>query len=306
MSLTVKKETNLQKCERLWKNFSPDETLFDLWEMRHASLLAYKFSPCFYTVFQNEKPVAFLPLWYNGEEKIYEFVGGFFPEENSFFCNKKELIGEIVEIVPKPALLLGISPQRMPQGFDQSPFCSDEPKYISYLNGEKTVDQFLQRVRKKARFNLKYAYKKISNLEPETFWVKDVEEYKKYMKNLRAFSVERFKDAAEPSSFEDDRECDAFINLYKLQGRYEMGMVVVKVNKRVVAADLVAFYKNCAYLLTGASDLTRYPGIGSYIFYVELEKSLKRGVDAIDCLQYDYGWKHRYFDSQPMLKLEKQ
>ncbi|OGY09707.1 MAG: hypothetical protein A2700_02180 [Candidatus Blackburnbacteria bacterium RIFCSPHIGHO2_01_FULL_44_64] len=289
----------------MWEEFSSNETLFDLWELRYAIILAYNFPLHFYTVLQSGKPVAFLPLWYNTEEELYEFVGGFYPEENYFFCHNKDLIPKVLEIIPKPAQLLGISTKRMPKDFDKSPFIPDEPKFISFLNSERTIDQFLQRVSKKARHNLKSTYKKINEKNPEVEYINDPENYKKYMEDLRRFSVKRFKNTHEPSAFEDVRECEVFTNLCQLQGRYETGMIVIKINDQTVAVDLVAFHKERAYLLTGASDLENFPGIGSYIFYVELEESLKRGVKVVDCLQYDYGWKHRYFDAQPMLKFKK-
>ena len=106
----------------MWEEFSSNETLFDLWELRYAIILAYNFPLHFYTVLQSGKPVAFLPLWYNTEEELYEFVGGFYPEENYFFCHNKDLIPKVLEIIPKPAQLLGISTKRMPKDFDKSPF----------------------------------------------------------------------------------------------------------------------------------------------------------------------------------------
>ncbi len=95
-----------------------------------------------------------------------------------------------------------------------------------------------------------------------------------------------------------------FRNIYRNQGRYQILTFLVFIQNYLAIYDIAAFYQNTFYLLTGASDLSRFPGISVYITYLEFEKALRMKADLIDCMQEDYHWKHKYFFPQSMSKFE--
>ena len=79
----------------------------------------------------------------------------------------------------------------------------------------------------------------------------------------------------------------------------------VKVQNHYAVIDIIGIYKNNYYLLTGANDTARFPGIGAFVTYLEFEDAIKRRMDMIDVMQEDNDWKHKYFSSKRMLKFEK-
>ncbi len=89
--LLVKIHSHLEECQWLWDKFSPNNSLFNLWEFRLAWFQGFGYHPYFYTLYLREKPVAVLPLWFNKEEKRYEWFGGLWPEDNHFLLLMKSL-----------------------------------------------------------------------------------------------------------------------------------------------------------------------------------------------------------------------
>ncbi len=79
--------------------------------------------------------------------------------------------------------------------------------------------------------------------------------------------------------------------------------MTVKIQEYFGVVDVIAIYKDRYYLLTGANDTSRFPGIGSYVTYIEFEDAIKRRMSLVDVLQNDNNWKHRYFASKKLLRL---
>jgi len=71
--LTFRVETNLEKCRLLWNEFSPNESLFDLWDFRLAFWRGYQYQPYFITLSFQEK--LFLFYLYGLIKKIINILG---------------------------------------------------------------------------------------------------------------------------------------------------------------------------------------------------------------------------------------
>lgn len=290
--------SDLDDCQYLWEKFSPDDSIFNLWEFRLAWHQGFGYQPFFYTLYLDTKPVAVLPLWFNNKEKRYEWFGGTWPEDNHFFVSDEKYIPLLLKLAPPPVFLNAIVNDQL--GIKVLKELEDDsPKYILQLKGKKDIEEILFTLNKKHRHHLRYYYKRFSDLNPKVeILTGDQSQSLSRLKELSIIDFER-KDQSE---YRKKERMVTFENIYKNHGRYQIFTILVYIQNYLAVYDIVAVYRDSFYLLTGASDLVRFPGISVFITYLEFELAIKMGVDLIDCMQEDYHWKHKYFFPQPMLK----
>lgn len=298
--LTVKVHSNIEECYELWNLFSPDKTLFQLWDFRFAWYRGYGYMPYFYTIYERKKPMAVLPLWYNDYERVYEWFGSDWPEDNVFFLSDPEYFPLLVKIAPKPFSLRAIRPEDIPaemNGF----FSEDEPKYHREVPATSTFEELLSSFSKKHRYHLRHEYTKMSSLPLLIEW-KTGQDQLVSLSNLRDLSVQRFEGKQKGSTFSNPKRFNTFHNIFKNQGRYSIVTLSVKVQNHFAVIDIIGIYRKNYYLLQGANDTFRFPGTGVFVTYLELEDAVKRGIRYIDALQDDNNWKHKYFLPKRMMK----
>ena len=303
--LVVKTETDIEKCWQLWEKFSPKKSIFQLWDFRYSWYQGWGFQPYFYTIYLGKKPVAVLPLWFNEIDKKYEWFGGYWPEDNCFFVSDTDFILPLLKIAPKPILLNAIEESDSLLPFKDIYFTTDTPKYIINASSYKTVEEYFMTLKKKNRHHLRYYKSQFSQIVTKIEFVEGDES-----KNLRTFfklsifDYER-KEEDSFSEYRKKQRLKTFEMIYKNQGIYKIVSLYIWVGDYLAAYDILGIYKNNLYLLTGAADLQRFPGLGVYITAIELEKAWEWGVSLIDCMQEDYNWKHKYFTPKNLLRFEK-
>ncbi|MFN4212906.1 MAG: hypothetical protein ACK4FL_03015 [Microgenomates group bacterium] len=298
--LKVKIHCHLDECQLLWEKFSSNNSLFNLWEFRLAWYQGFGYPPFFYTLYLGKKPVAVLPLWFNKKKARYEWFGGTWPEDNHFFVTDEKFIPLLLKIVPRPAYLNAIVNDNLSEEVLKQ-LNDDSPKYILNLNGKKSIEEILLILEKKHRHHLRYYYKRFSDLNPKVEILLGDQSWR--LPKLKELSIIDFE-RKNRSEYRKKERMITFENIYKNQGRYQILTFLVFIQNHLAVYDIAAVYKNTFYLLTGASDLARFPGISVFITYLEFEKALQMNVNLIDCMQEDYQWKHKYFFPQPMWKFE--
>lgn len=301
----IKIEKDEAQCKIVWNTFTPNTSLFHIWDYRIAHNHPYHFPLLFITIYHKQKVVALIPLWNNTDEKRYEWFGGEFPEDNLFFTSQPQLIPFILEILPSPIKLTAILPSSLDPSIHYK-FTADEEKYTIDINHYPSFENLLSSYKKKYRYNLIYDYKRIQALNPEILRIDTVKEYTYYMDILKEFSRARFHGEGDfKSIFSDDREVQTFIQQFKNQGIYKLWMQVIKIQNKVAVIDIMASYKNQYYMLSGANDIWSFPGVGFYANYIEMKDAFDQKSVLLDALQGDCGWKRHYFAPQTLLKFEK-
>lgn len=304
--LYLKIDSNIDSCEKLWNEFSPKNSLFQLWDFRLAWYQGFRYKPFFYSLYLDNKLKAVLPLWYNSLEKRYEWFGGTWPEDNLFFLSEKKYLPLLLKISPSPIYLNAIDIDSFNPIINYKNFFNlrdDYPKYILDTKNLKTMDDYLYSLNKKSRYQLRYFYKKFNDYQPELIILTG--DQSKLLTKLKKLSIIDFERKRDISEYRKPERMKAFEMIYKNQKEYEILTFLVYIRNFLVVYDIVAVYKKNFYILTGASDLQRFPGANSYITYIEIEYALKNGFQLIDCMQIDYNWKHKFFSSKPTLKFEK-
>jgi hypothetical protein len=131
------------QAEKLWRLFSPQETIYDDWQFRALFHKYHQHELQFYVGYQNDEPVGFLPLQYNAIEKHLEFWGGSYMEDNRVFIKTgfEQYIPEFYKNIPSKATLGYI------RGTD--PFTTQLPledyKYILPLQGISSIEDFIKK-----------------------------------------------------------------------------------------------------------------------------------------------------------------
>lgn len=302
--------SDLKECSDLWEEFSPKESLFDLWSFRMAFYEAYKHKPCFLLLKKGNKNVGLLPLWYEKDKEKYFWFGGYWHEDNKLFVKDSIFAPILLNICPRPVHLNAVSPSAMSDlviNEEFKKFTADDPKYILDLSNIKSFSDYLKKLKKSRRHNLKKDRKKIERQNPEII----IDNFND-LDNLISLSLERFKQK-ESNGYRDEEEDDlgwkdekriqSFRNMIKLSGNtYQARMLTVKINGRVAGVDLIAIYNKCYYALVCGYDVKNFPSIGNYLNILEIEEAINMGMKKIDFLQNNYQWKDRWFQAVPLLE----
>ncbi len=304
--LKVKVHSDMEKCYKLWQTFSHNKTIFDLWDFRYSWYQGYNYKPLFYTLYENKKPLAVLPLWFSEVSKEYEWFGSWWNEDNQFFLKDEHFLDILTKIAPNPILLNAIDANFYSHNSKfLYPLVEDHPKNTKNIGGYKRMEDYLEDLNKKHRYNFKYDHKKIMTLNPKVKILnakRNIDHFEKLvaLNTARLDGVNR-----EKSDLYEDSVKNAFIAIIKNSGSYKTQFVEIYIRGKLAAIDLVMMYKDTYYPFIGGNNIKKFKGIGNFILYNEFEDAIKKKYKVVDCLQIDYGWKHRFFDQQKLYKLAR-
>lgn len=294
---------SLEKCEELWRQFSPNESLFDLWEFRYQWYLSYQYVPYFITIEDNVKPIALFPLWFDSKKNRFEWFGSDWMEDNRFFVKDEQFIEiffRLVSLLSTKIYLNAILPINSYSKF----LSKDTSKYTLNLKEFTSMDQFLTTLDKKMRYKFKKDYLEISSLNPKIIFIdnptlNDLQDLKK-LSSQRFNGVDRDK-----SDLVITERFYTYLNIINSKQKYKIWFLKVYIQNYLAVVDMIISYKKVYYPLKGASDVERFSGIGNFINYYEIKDAIKNKYEKIDFLQGDYNWKHFYLKEIPLLKYQK-
>jgi hypothetical protein len=293
--------SEIEDCFKLWKEMSPQKTLFDTWEFRFAFYLSYKYKPYFILLKNQKDNLGLLPLWFEEDKNRYCWFGSWWQEENRFFVKEQNLIPHLISFSKKPILLNAISPFSVSKIKNLIKFERDEPKYILNLENLKSSEDYLMKLKKNRRRNLRKDRNRILKQNPKII-INNFSDFEHLVK----LSKKRFKKKGESADWEDSRREETFRQVIKLAGKsYNVRMITVKIGDRVAGVDLIAIFNNCYYTLKCGYDVENFSGIGNFVNLFEIDDAISLGMKRIDFLQNSYQWKNKLFKAIPLLKYEK-
>lgn len=312
--LILKVQRDPDVLTSLWQEFSPNESVFDLWEVRNAFLSGYGYQPIFVTLvekgIQYEETVGLLPLCIDPDTdpNTYRWFGTNWPEDNTFFVRDPELIPLLLVAAPKPLIIDCIRPkQELSFLLDFPGFTQDsEKKYFLDIEHCATIDAFLARLKKKRRYNFKRDRKRIQSLAPTVRY-----DHPDDIEQLFALNIARFrqKHPGSPddySTFEKDRQKNAFRNLIKRAGRYQARTITTIIDGSVAAVEIALIYNKTYYALNAGTAVWKYSGIGVYSNLLVIEDAIRLGCTKVDFLEQAQNWKHLWqLDSYYQYRFEK-
>jgi len=262
---------------------------------------AFKYKPYFLLLKDRSKALALLPLWYEHEKKQYFWFGSDWQEEARFFSEDPKFVPVLLFHAPSPLLLNAIAQDSVRSLKGKVDFEEDEPKYVLNLRGFRSHEDFLMRLRKKRRLNLRRNRRRIQRQNPRIVFnnFRDFE-------HLVRLSKERFEQKSQQTFWEDSRRIEAFRQVIQLAGKsYQIRMISVLIGNEIAGVDLIALFNECYYTLICGYDVWNFSGIGNFLNLFEIDDAIRLGMKKIDFLQENYEWKNRLFDEIPLFMYRK-
>lgn len=293
---------SLPDCKKLWNQFSPNNSVFDLWDVRLSFYNGYKFEPHFFTFYRNQKIVGLLPLWFNANPTFgktasdfgkYTWFGSNWPEDNVFFTDTEEIIPLMLLAAPKSLELACIKPLKVYEFLESFPsWCLEEDKkYFLDLSHVASLDDFLSHLKKKKRYNLKRDKRKILEYAPKV-----IIDTGKNIEEMFKLSIERFRqkypdDPSDQSAFEDERREEVFRSLATNARNYKVRLITTIIKDKIEAVEFGLVYNKTYYALNAGVDISHFSGLGIYSNLLVIEDALNLGCTKIDFLESDNNWK---------------
>jgi CelD/BcsL family acetyltransferase involved in cellulose biosynthesis len=172
-------------------------------------------------------------------------------------------------------------------------------KYVRPIAQGTTFESLLSSFPKKYRYNLRYDHRKIIEQGAVVTWTdtNDPAFFDVYVTMKDHVFKEGGKDE---NYYADKRRAETFRRIISSARAYKVRVMQITIEDKLAGIDIVFIYNNTYYLIGGAYDTKRFPGVGTAALYLLFEDAIKENATLIDSLQEDDGWKHRYFEGRPL------
>ncbi|MFC1862755.1 GNAT family N-acetyltransferase [Thermodesulfobacteriota bacterium] len=291
--------TELNDCEKLWKDYLRAECVSDLWEFRLCFHKHFNNKPYFLVLEDRQGIAGILPLAYINETDTAVFFPGemwegkTWLERTPIYLRDSNLFNDLLEICPEKYFL-----RYLVMRHDSPPveITQDEIGYVLYpkdLNYDFTT------------YRQRFSNKKFKAI------MKVIDSFKRmgcvFHHNRMAdfdilieMSLHKYGDR---SFMADHRFREGFRDVMKfLYQQKILRMVSVEINGRIAAIDLGALYNSTYTVFLGGSN-PDFPGIAKLINMYHITTSINERFHKIDFLCGDFHWKGLWhLDAEPLYK----
>lgn len=272
---------NIGECEVLWEKFSPKKTFFELWDYRICFWEVFQFQPYFVVLRKDSEEVGLLPLWFNHELSKYFWFGDVgdgadWQESNDFWVGEPAYALELLQACPVGTVLNSVKAEAVELVKDRFDFLRGDPKFLLRLEGINSVEDYLMRLDKKLRSNLRRDQKRVEALQPQI----QIDNFGDFAE-LVELNKGRFAD----SPFHDGRIVQVFEKIVELgRGRaaFKSRMISARIDGKIAAVDLIFIFGDVYYAMICGSDISVCNGIGNYMNLLDVKDALDLGVSIVD------------------------
>ncbi|MDD5710660.1 MAG: GNAT family N-acetyltransferase [Candidatus Colwellbacteria bacterium] len=295
---------DISLCEKLWYQFSPNTSIWDLWKTI-LSFYSPEFFQPYFIFLEDGGRQGLLPLWLSKESGRYFFFGGDLPENRTFWF-PAELFSVFFRAMPKRTVLYDINERSVkdvlhfyPQYKDY--FVHDENRYYLDLKGlNHDLDRYFAKFSSKHRKNLFYDMRKLMGGGVTVRWDTSAEP----LENMIRLNKERF---AEHSDFLDNKTLRQFRSFAEHLERTDcLITLTAEMNDKTIGIEMAAIYKNIYYVLNGGFN-PQHENIGKLLIFEQIKKANTERCSEIDFLVGDTGWKELWnLDREFVFTLDKE
>lgn len=271
--------TDVAACKALWDAWSPRAALCDLWEFRFAFYNAFHFPLHFVVADREGDTVGVLPLWYQKELERYLWFGDTgdefnWQEDTTFWVQDSEVLRTLLTEAPTPLVLTSLTEDaaHMAQELFNDRVRPMNSKAVLPLDDIQGAEQFLERLPKKLRSNVRRDLRRMAELKIEMVY-DDPSDFEV----LVQMNKSRFED----SPFYDPRLEQVFRSL-RTSGPFTSHLFAARLHGKTIAVDCVFLWNRIMYPMLCAADIEAASGIGHYMNIVDIEQALAHNVHLID------------------------
>lgn len=282
---------DMDECRLLWNRLWPQQSLFDLWEVRTAFSESYNRSNFFHIAEENGKYEGLLALSWIPEQQVFmNFPGETWQkktwlEQNRITASGPAITGKLIASVAGTTRLSYVGNIfGLPDSVHVSP---DENGYLfypweygfsfdNYLNTipGKTRRKLLGEVRKFESMGVSIVYDNLSDLE---FL------YRMNMESFREYSY--FNEPAFLIGFEK--------MIAWLYDQRMLKTVSVMIGGELAAVDVGAVFNNHCTMLAGGTN-PEFNGVAKLINLHHIKTACHEKYHSLDFLCGDFNWKERF------------
>lgn len=278
--ITFKIITELEEAEAMWKKISQEDRFSNTWLFRYLYYRYFSFPLTFYVAYDNEVPVAILPLQLNTKTSLLEFFGGDYFEDNEVltlpgfeFC-KQLLLSQVTS----PARL-----EWMKEDFPEYGSTVIDETYSLPLKGITSIEEYIEQFwHGKPKRNLKAQIRKLLELNLQITYdqFEDVDE-------MMEKNVIRFKDE---STFLKPHRKEYIHDLINT-GYAHTITITIDGNKESIGFSLV--YKN-DYIGLNSGTNPEFNGLGKMLILEKIKQAIHFKTDIYEARAGNLGWKETF------------
>jgi Acetyltransferase (GNAT) domain len=294
---------DLEEIQHLWRQYWPQQCIFDFWPVRAAFQRQFQHDPHFLVAERQGNICGMLALsWIDEEQYFGHFPGELWHgktwlEQNRVIATDDRSFEAMWEAVPDVAQIRYLHPDGyLPEGasvtVDEVGYLFRPPQYRYDFNAY--LGQFSGKTRKKIRCEtnrlhargVSFRYDHLADVD----WL--------FRLNLEAFRGDSY--------FSDPRFLNAFEDLVIwLQNHDLLRVTSVLVGGQLAAVDIGAVW-NGTYTVVAGGTGRDFPGIAKLINFHHLEWACHQQLREVDFLCGEFNWKNRFhLAPRPLYKMSK-
>lgn len=285
--------TDLNEAKKWWEIFSPNASVYDLWEFRYCFHKYYTYDLRFYIGYDGDTPIGLLPLQYNKDKGYVEFFGTYFMETNQVFIKPgyENTARQFYEHITEKVHLESLN--------EQDEFTKQLPlfdyKYILDTTQFSSFEDYITKsFSSKSRSNLKKKIRQIEDgntMEVQVNQLDDIELMFDF--NIKTFDEKFAEKGGRRSSFLYPFRKEIYRDFLALT-KTKPHVLTFSINGKKQAVSLTILYNGWYVFLNTGANIEEIPNMGNYTYYKNIEEAFTLGAQTFDAGVEAYGWKERF------------
>ena len=296
--------SDIDLCKELWAKFSPEKSIYDLWDFRFEFWKVFRYEPYFVVLSDAGEDVGLLPLWYVSDKESYFWFGDVgdnndWQEDNDLWVKNSGYLKPLIDNCPTPVKLFNLTADCFKRAGDSVQFQKHDPKNVLPIDTFGSVEDYLMTLKGKLRGNLTKDRRTIEAQDP----VITIDHFQDFDELIR-LNILRL----EESYFKDPRIGRTFhgiINKGLEKESFQVRMLSAHIDGKPAGFDFILIYDDVYYPLLAAYDIAGFPGIGNYMTLYDIKDAISLGMRMMDFAEgaEDY-YKNKLFPMIAQYKIE--
>jgi hypothetical protein len=295
---------DVDACKKLWMEFSPNKSIYDLWDFRFLFWKIFQYPLHFIVLKNGAENSGLLPLWYVADKNAYFWFGDTgdgsnWQEDTNFWVKDDIYLPALLGALPGRIALYNIAAECFDAAKNIIEFQRHNPKNILGLETFHSVEDYLLTLKGKLRSNLKRDRRIIDSQNP-TILIDNFPDFD----HLIRLNIERNED----SVFQDLKNIEIFREIIKKgldKTTFQVRMLSIYINNQPVGVDLILIFNNIYYTMACGYDIQNCSGIGNYLNLLDIQDAIALGIKKIDFSEGgDDAYKNKLFPVIPQYKIE--